>query len=183
MARLDADRGQPFLRQGVKEPGRQRAALEDDLLGLSRVLANGLGNGLRGRRPFPRQIRRPPWRIEIVVSFRETSSPTYWSMVILHPMARPSRSSARRPQHIGGRRGATIRPPRNAARDYPMFCGTATRARFTLPGRRGPVAFSGLVGGTVARHSTRCHVPALRQIIIMQPPISSRLPRSFRRAV
>lgn len=44
MARLDADRGQPFLRQGVKEPGRQRAALEDDLLGLSRVLANGLGN-------------------------------------------------------------------------------------------------------------------------------------------
>lgn len=38
---------------------------------------------------LPRQIREPPCRIEIAVSFSETSKPIYCSMVALHPMLGP----------------------------------------------------------------------------------------------
>jgi hypothetical protein len=56
---------------------------------------------------FPRQIRLPPSRSETAVSFRETSSPIYCSMVALHSMLGPG---ANREPVFPSYRGATTLP-------------------------------------------------------------------------
>src|SRR5579859_609066 len=75
---------------------------------------------------FPRQLRLPSSRIETAVSFRETSSPIYCSMVALHSMLRPG---ANREPVFPSYRGATTLPAcpsgpwpgGESRRDHPMF--------------------------------------------------------------
>lgn len=75
--RLDADRRHPLGCQDVIEPCRQRACFEDDPPGTRGVLPDCLSQKLGVRRALARQTRLPSRRIEIAVSFNETSSPIY----------------------------------------------------------------------------------------------------------
>lgn len=90
--------------------------------GLSSVLANGLSNGLRVRGAFPSPDPPPALADRDCCILQRNLKSNIMVMVILHPMARPNLSSSQRLHHIGRRLGSTTQSPRNATRDYPIFC-------------------------------------------------------------
>src|SRR4051812_18293148 len=93
MARIDADRWQPFCREGMKEPHRQGPGLEHHPSGPRCAAADHLGDepriGAALAAPDPFAVAADRHRR----SFIDTSRPTYSAIFILRsPAPKPARS-------------------------------------------------------------------------------------------
>jgi hypothetical protein len=122
---INANSGKTLGRQRMKEPHRQRSGLKDNTRGVRRPTANDFSNEFGFRWALTAPDLLASRRIEIDVSFKDTSRPINSSKVVLRSMLGPSTtSSASSPSSVDSRfiGGADEFPSsRYQPHDYPMF--------------------------------------------------------------